>query len=115
MKKIIHKPNGEIVEVEGTPEEIAAYEKKLKENVSEQPIPKTPGLLTDEVKKLLKDLDTSGLKHVPAVQHYPRHTEYGVNCLSLEEVGGRSFLQDVRAEQKLLFGDVLLSIHSGRL
>lgn len=59
MKKTIIKPDGSSETVEGTPEEIADYERKIRgETQNEAPKPKTPGLLTDELKRLddaLKD------------------------------------------------------------
>lgn len=50
MKKTITKPDGTHEVVEGTPEEIADYERKLRaEPIREEP--KKPGLLTDDVKR----------------------------------------------------------------
>lgn len=53
MKKTITKPDGSIEVVEGTAEEIAEYERKLKgQPVLEAPKP-GPGLLTDELRRLM--------------------------------------------------------------
>lgn len=53
MKKTITKPDGTTEVVEGTAEEIAEYERKLRGDVQEAPKPKGPGLLTDELQRLL--------------------------------------------------------------
>jgi hypothetical protein len=50
MKKIVTKPDGTKEEIEGSAEELAAYERKLKESVVQEK--KTPGLLTDELRRL---------------------------------------------------------------
>ncbi len=74
MKKIITKPDGTIETVEGTAQEIAEYEKQLKrENQNESPAPKVPGLLTDEVKRLMEKLGT-GLPRV--MLEIPRHSDF---------------------------------------
>jgi hypothetical protein len=49
MKKVITKPDGTKEEIEGTAEELASYEKKLKESIVQEK--KTPGLLTDELRR----------------------------------------------------------------
>lgn len=57
MKKTIIKPDGSSETVEGTPQEIADYERKIKGEVqNEAPKPKTPGLLTDEMKRLFESV-----------------------------------------------------------
>lgn len=63
MKKSIPKPDGTVEVLEGTPEEIAEYERKLRGDVKEAPKPTTgPGLLTDDVKKLLESLTEEDLR-----------------------------------------------------
>lgn len=52
MKKTITKNDGTTETVEGTPEEIAEYERKLRGGVVETPKPKGPGILTDELQRL---------------------------------------------------------------
>lgn len=51
MKKTITKQDGSTEVVEGTAEEIAEYEKKVKDSVTESP-KKVPGLLTDNLERL---------------------------------------------------------------
>lgn len=59
MKKKIQKPDGTVEEVEGTAEELAEYERRLRgKKVSEQPTPKNPGLLTDELTRSLTPIRT---------------------------------------------------------
>jgi len=54
MKKTITKQDGSVEVVEGTAEEIADYERKLKgQPVLEAPKP-GPGLLTDDLRRLLQ-------------------------------------------------------------
>lgn len=48
MKKKVLKPDGSTEEVEGTPEEIAEYERRLRGEVAEAPKKKGPRVLTDE-------------------------------------------------------------------
>lgn len=72
MKKTIQKPDGTTETVEGTPEEIAEYERKLRGEVQEAPKPKGPGLLTEEMLKFLEGLRK--FEHPsfqPHMQHAP--------------------------------------------
>ena len=56
MKKTITKPDGSIEVVEGTAEEIADYERKLKGQTQlESPKPSGPGLLTEVPVRLMWD------------------------------------------------------------
>lgn len=58
MKKVITKPDGSTEVIEGTAEEIAEYERKVRGEIRETPAPKQgPGLLTDELERLLGDKD----------------------------------------------------------
>ncbi len=66
MKKTITKPDGSIEVVEGSPEEIADYERKLKNQPQlESPKQTGPGLLTDEVARQM-----SQLQYVPLVPKF---------------------------------------------
>ena len=71
MKKTIQRPDGVIETVEGTAQEIAEYERKLKGEVqTESPEKKGPGLLTDEVQHFLRLYQpgyvfTSRMDHTP--------------------------------------------------
>lgn len=57
MKKTITKSDGTTEVVEGTPEEIAEYERKLRGEVKTESPKKVPKLLTeDEQKRQLQDL-----------------------------------------------------------
>lgn len=55
MKKTIQKPDGSTETVEGTAEEIAEYERKIRGDVKESPKP-PPGILTDEIKRFIDDV-----------------------------------------------------------
>lgn len=71
MKKTITKPDGSTEVVEGSPEEIAEYERKIRgETQNESPKPASPGLLTDEVKRMLDGFAYSAtpLQHAPECQ-----------------------------------------------
>lgn len=75
MKKIIKRPDGTEEVVEGTPEEIADYERKLKGGLqNETPKPKVPGLLTDEFQRLMDEfrkLPNEIMKGIPRFEHSP--------------------------------------------
>lgn len=72
MKKTIQKPDGTTEVVEGTPEEIAEYERKLRGDVQEAPKQKGPGLLTEEVLKLLQGVQRfESPSFLPIPQHTP--------------------------------------------
>lgn len=77
MKKTIIKQDGSTEVVEGTPEEVAEYERKVNSRPqNETPVPKTPGLLTDE---LVRKLSETGIldwyrsipQPAPVMQHTP--------------------------------------------
>ena len=88
MKKTITKQDGSTEVVEGTAEEIAEYERKMRGEIKENPAPKTgPGLLTDEVKRLLGDewiekvrrmSEEFSRHHFPerTALQFPRHSEF---------------------------------------
>lgn len=54
MKKTITKNDGSTEIVEGTPEEIADYERKIRGEVKESPKNDGPGLLTDQIDRKTK-------------------------------------------------------------
>lgn len=69
MKKTITKQDGSVEVVEGTAEEIAEYERKLKgQTVQEAPKPSGPGLLTDELQRFMEQIQK--LPYTPPV--YPQ-------------------------------------------
>lgn len=68
MKKTIQKPDGSVETVEGTAEEIAEYERKLRGDVKEAPKPAGPGLLKDEIKRLSEQPWWTNPVNVPYMQ-----------------------------------------------
>lgn len=83
MKKTIQKPDGTTETVEGTAEEIAEYERKLRGEVVEAPKPQGPGLLTDELKRLLE-----GVRKIePMLPAYPR-IEHAPTCQIVQAQNG---------------------------
>jgi hypothetical protein len=57
MKKTITKKDGSTEVVEGTPEEIADYERKIRGEVKESPKNDGPGLLTDQIDRRTQKMD----------------------------------------------------------
>jgi len=60
MKKTITKQDGSVEVVEGTPEEIAELERRIKGEVQNEAPKKGPGLLTDELKRMLDGWKSPG-------------------------------------------------------
>jgi hypothetical protein len=79
MKKTIQKPDGTTEVVEGTAEEIAEYERKLKGEIQvEAPKKQGPGLLTDELQRLFDQAKPWWEQEI--YRTYPR-LEHAPTCL----------------------------------
>jgi len=73
MKKTIKKQDGSEEVIEGSAEEIADYEKKMRGEVREAPKPVGPGLLTDEVKRFLETLRDTQQPYVSVPSVFASH------------------------------------------
>jgi hypothetical protein len=79
MKKTITKPDGSIEVVEGTAEEIAAYERQVKQqgqDESKKP-PAQPGILTDEIARFMERIENQRIQPSFVPFFYPVHAS---NC-----------------------------------
>lgn len=87
MKKTITKQDGSVEVVEGTAEEIADYERKLKGHpVLEAPKP-GPGLLTDELQRLRDGMINTPWWTSPFHNNYPQ-LQHHPTCQMIEAQKG---------------------------
>lgn len=75
MKKTITKPDGTQEVVEGTAEEIAAYERHVRQEPVKEEV-KKPGLLTDELQRLGGIDWQKVFEKMPPQVQWPRHSTF---------------------------------------
>lgn len=80
MKKTITKPDGTTEVVEGTPEEIAQYERQLREGTTITEVPKKDGkkLLLEELAEFAKKIPKAELEEIVIPWQHP--TKHSYDC-----------------------------------